>query len=69
MTALELGKERSLFQVPDGIAYFNTASLAPQLHRVRAAGEQALRRQAAPWEISSGDWFTDVERLRRCSRR
>jgi selenocysteine lyase/cysteine desulfurase len=64
VTALELGKERSLFQVPDGIAYFNTASLAPQLHRVRAAGEQALRRQAAPWEISSGDWFTDVERLR-----
>jgi selenocysteine lyase/cysteine desulfurase len=60
----ELGQERSLFEVPDGIAYFNTASLAPQLRWVRAAGEEALLREASPWRISSSDWFTDVERLR-----
>jgi selenocysteine lyase/cysteine desulfurase len=32
---------------------------------VRAAGEAALERQAAPWTIGSEDWFTEVERLRK----
>ncbi|MGH2981749.1 MAG: aminotransferase class V-fold PLP-dependent enzyme [Solirubrobacterales bacterium] len=56
--------DRDLFEIPDGVAYFNTASLAPQLRSVRAAGEAALDRRGAPWTISSGDWFTEVERLR-----
>jgi selenocysteine lyase/cysteine desulfurase len=55
---------RDLFDVPADIAYFNTANLSPQLHRVRAAGEAALRRRGRPWTISADDWFTDVERLR-----
>jgi selenocysteine lyase/cysteine desulfurase len=50
--------------VPEGIAYFNTASLAPQLHAVRVAGEAALRHRGQPWAIAASDWFTDVERLR-----
>jgi selenocysteine lyase/cysteine desulfurase len=50
--------------VPEGIAYFNTASLAPQLHAVRIAGEAAIERRGRPWEISAADWFRDVERLR-----
>jgi selenocysteine lyase/cysteine desulfurase len=57
-------EQRELFEVPEGIAYFNTASLAPQLRSVRAAGEAALERRAVPWTITSADWFTDVERLR-----
>ena len=52
------------FDVPDYVAYFNTANLAPQLHRVRAAGLAALERRARPWTIEPRDWFTDVERLR-----
>jgi selenocysteine lyase/cysteine desulfurase len=56
--------ERELFEIPEGIAYFNTANLAPQLRSVRAAGEAALDRRARPWTISSADWFSDVERLR-----
>jgi kynureninase len=64
VTRLEPGAERFLFEVPEGIAYFNTASVAPQLRSVRAAGEAALLRQARPWRLSSSDWFTDVERLR-----
>src|SRR4051794_14501515 len=55
---------RELFDVPPGIAYFNTANLSPHLHRVRAAGEAALRRRGRPWTIAAEDWFTDVERLR-----
>src|SRR6266545_7711113 len=56
--------QRVAFDVPAEIAYFNTASIAPQLHKVRAAGEGALERRARPWTISAADWFVDVERLR-----
>jgi selenocysteine lyase/cysteine desulfurase len=56
--------QRHLFEIPDAVAYFNLASLAPQLRSVRAAGENALAARAAPWQISSGDWFEQVEQLR-----
>ena len=55
---------RDAFEIPDDIAYFNTASLAPQLKSVRAAGEAAFERRARPWTIHAQDWFSDVERLR-----
>ena len=65
MTAnASLGSQREAFSVPSDIAYFNTASLAPQLNSVRTAGEAALERRGRPWSISPEDWFTDVERLR-----
>ena len=59
-----LANQRHLFEIPDDVAYFNLASLAPQLRAVREAGEAALAQRAAPWRISSEDWFSDVERLR-----
>ena len=59
-----LGAQRDAFDVPAGVAYFNTANLSPLLHAVRAAGTDALARRASPWTISSEDWFSDVERLR-----
>ena len=59
-----LQAQRELFDVPDEVAYFNTANLAPHLHAVRAAGEVALDRRGRPWTITPEDWFTDVERLR-----
>jgi selenocysteine lyase/cysteine desulfurase len=61
---LDPREERGLFEVTEGVAYFNTASLAPQLRSVRAAGEAALERRGTPWRIASTDWFTEVERLR-----
>ena len=63
-TAAALGVQRDEFAVPTDIAYFNTANLSPQLHRVRAAGEIALDRRSRPWSIAAEDWFIDVERLR-----
>ena len=63
MTAT-LGPQRSVYDVPDEVAYFNTANLAPHLHAVRAAGEAGLDRRGRPWSIVAEDWFTDVERLR-----
>src|SRR5512133_3646521 len=59
-----LGPQRDAFDVPDGVAYFNTASLAPMLRSAGAAGEAALRRRAEPWRIGTEDWFGDVERPR-----
>ena len=59
-----LGRGRRAFDVPDDVAYFNTASLAPLLRSVRTAGETALDRRARPWTIRAEDWFSDVERLR-----
>jgi selenocysteine lyase/cysteine desulfurase len=59
-----IDNQRAAFNVPADVAYFNTASLAPQLRSVRAAGESALKRRGQPWAISSQDWFTDVERAR-----
>jgi selenocysteine lyase/cysteine desulfurase len=64
VSGLDLTRQRSRFEVPDEVAYFNTASLAPPLRSVRAAAEVALARSAAPWKIASRDWFTEVERLR-----
>ena len=63
-TAAALGVQRAKFAVPPDIAYFNTATLSPQLHGVRAAGEIALDRRSRPWSITAEDWFIDVERLR-----
>jgi selenocysteine lyase/cysteine desulfurase len=59
-----LGAQRQAFNVPREVAYFNTANLAPQPRRVRAAGDAALEHRARPWSISAEDWFSDVERLR-----
>jgi selenocysteine lyase/cysteine desulfurase len=59
-----LGTQREAFDIPPEVAYFDTASLSPQLHRVRLAGERALERRGRPWTIASSDWFSDVERLR-----
>ena len=55
---------RELFDVPDDVAYFNTASLSPVLRAVREAGAAALDRRARPWEVGEADWFTGGERLR-----
>ena len=37
-----IGDQRAAFDVPADVAYFNTASLAPQLRAVRAAGQTVV---------------------------
>ena len=59
-----LAECRELFDVPDDVAYFNVANLAPHLHSVRRAGDEALDKRGRPWTIEPADWFSDVERLR-----
>jgi selenocysteine lyase/cysteine desulfurase len=68
-SAARIAPDRTAFLVPDEVAYFNTASLAPMLRSVRAAGAAALDQRARPWDIADEDWFTAVERLRRLAGR
>jgi selenocysteine lyase/cysteine desulfurase len=56
--------QRELFDIPDDVAYFNCASLAPQLRSAREAAESAWRRRAQPWLIRADDWFTEAEERR-----
>jgi len=60
----EHGSQRHLFEVPEEVAYFNTANMSPLLAAVREAGNLGLARRAAPWTVTAADWFGDVERLR-----
>ena len=53
-----------LFDIPDDVAYFNCASLSPQLKAAGEAGRAALARRARPWLIGSADWFSEVEERR-----
>jgi selenocysteine lyase/cysteine desulfurase len=56
--------QRELFDIPDDVAYFNCASIAPQLRAAGEAASAALARRAQPWRIRSQDWFSEVEERR-----
>jgi selenocysteine lyase/cysteine desulfurase len=56
--------QRELFDIPAEVAYFNCASLAPQLRAAAEASAAALARRARPWLIGSDDWFSQVEERR-----
>jgi selenocysteine lyase/cysteine desulfurase len=53
-----------MFEIPPGITYLNCANMAPQLRSVTAVGLDAVRKKAAPWALSSADWFSAAEELR-----
>ncbi|TDU74100.1 aminotransferase class V-fold PLP-dependent enzyme [Streptomyces sp. KS 21] len=59
-----LPNARELFDIPDGIAYFNAASLTPTLRSSLIAGEGALLKRAQPWRIQGADWFSGAEQRR-----
>jgi selenocysteine lyase/cysteine desulfurase len=56
--------QRELFDIPDDVAYFNCASLAPLLRASVEAGATASARRARPWLTGGGDWFTEAEERR-----
>ncbi|HEY3142781.1 MAG TPA: aminotransferase class V-fold PLP-dependent enzyme [Acidimicrobiales bacterium] len=61
---VSLANARTAFAVPPDVAYFNTASLSPMLHRAVAAGHAGLQSRATPWNFHERDWFDAVEVLR-----
>ncbi len=56
--------QRDLFILEDGVTYLNCANMSAMLKAVKEAGLEALETRAAPWNISSEDWFTNSETLR-----
>ena len=48
--------QRHLFEIPDNVAYFNCASMSPNLKAVRAAGEAGVARKSTPWVIHLADF-------------
>ncbi|HET7504075.1 MAG TPA: aminotransferase class V-fold PLP-dependent enzyme [Kofleriaceae bacterium] len=56
--------QRDAFDIPDEVAYFNCAYVAPMLRSVRRAAEAALTHAGQPWRITSDDFFTPPERAR-----
>jgi len=59
-----LPSQRHLFDIPQGIAYFNTAYNAPLLNASRDALAAAAGAKSRPWERTPDDFFADAERAR-----
>jgi selenocysteine lyase/cysteine desulfurase len=56
--------QRHLFDIPDDIAWFNTAYMSAQLKAATAAGVAGVARKAQPWRIAPNDFFTITEEAR-----
>jgi selenocysteine lyase/cysteine desulfurase len=61
---LAIGSQRALFDVPSGVAYFNTAYNSPLLNASRARLVEGAAAKSHPWERPAADFFDDAERLR-----
>jgi hypothetical protein len=61
---LPTGSQRELFDIPPGMAYFNTAYNGPLLivARDRLVTEAGAKRH--PWERTSADFFVNADRIR-----
>ena len=59
-----LKSQKDLFQLEEGITYLNCANMSPLLKSVKEAGERAMEERAAPWNLTSHDWFINGEKLR-----
>ena len=59
-----LPSQRHLFDVPDQIAYFNNAYLAPQLISSRERQLAGIRTRSYPWQRSAASFFDDAETVR-----
>jgi selenocysteine lyase/cysteine desulfurase len=58
------GSQRPLFDIPPGIAYFNTAYNSPLLNAAHAALVAGAGSKRHPWLRPAADFFGDAERVR-----
>jgi selenocysteine lyase/cysteine desulfurase len=61
---MNLGDQRHLFEVPEGISYLNCAYMGPQLREAREVGVRSVGRKSRPWEITPDDFFEEAEEAR-----
>ena len=56
--------QRAAFDIPDDVAYFNCAYMAPMLKTVRKAAEAAIAHVGQPWQVAADEFFSPPERAR-----
>jgi selenocysteine lyase/cysteine desulfurase len=59
-----LPSQRHLFDIPRGIAYFNSAYYSPQLNEARDRLIEGVRAKSSPWERLADSFFDDADKLR-----
>jgi selenocysteine lyase/cysteine desulfurase len=59
-----LPSQRALFDIPDDIAYLNSAYMGPMPKLAVEAGEAGMRAKLQPWTIAPVDFFTESEVVR-----
>jgi len=64
MNAMLLPSQRTLFDVPDDVGYFNCAAIAPQLNVSRARLHESVEAQSRPWGGGAGRYFAGIEAIR-----
>lgn len=61
---MALACQRDLFDIPDDVAYLNTAYMSPLPRSVYEAGREGLADKLHPWDILGDDFFDPPEELR-----
>lgn len=56
--------QRALFDIPDGVAYFDCAKMSPLSRAAIDAGRRGLERKAHPWEVRAEHFFDQSEEVR-----
>ena len=56
--------QRHLFDIPNDVAYLNTAYMSPLLTSVVRAIDNGSRLKANPWKLKISNFFDDIEEAR-----
>lgn len=62
--SFDLGSQRHVFDIPDGMAYFNTAYSGPLLRESHRCLIEAAGAKTQPWTRVVDDFFADADRIR-----
>ena len=62
-----LTTQRHLFDIPEEVAYFNTAYYSPQLNESRDRLHAGVNTKSHPWERIPDNFFHDAEKVRELS--
>ena len=56
--------QRHLFDIPDSIAYLNTAYMSPLMHNVVAEMQEGVQTKVHPWSYMPPDFFSIANETR-----
>ena len=56
--------QRHLFNIPDNVAYLNTAYMSPLLNSVVSAIDEGARLKSQPWRLTIPDFYDQVDQAR-----